>query len=191
MSVVPGGSATLRIHFEATSAGTFGATIQLMSNDADESPFDIALSASSQTAGSLYNAWTGAAGLGGAAAGYDARPFNDGVENLLKYAFNLNGGSADRRTLTAGGGLAGLPVFSVAGSGAQAVFRVEFLRRKGSGLVYTPKVSSTLAGGTFVPMTGTTTVTDLGSQWERVRLDQPRNPATQRRGFGIVEVTPP
>jgi hypothetical protein len=40
-------------------------------------------------------------------------------------------------------------------------------------------------------MTGTTTVTDLGSQWERVRLDQPRNPATQPRGFGIVEVTLP
>jgi hypothetical protein len=52
-------------------------------------------------------------------------------------------------------------------------------------------ISSTLAPGTFVPMTGTTTVTDLGSQWERVRLEQPRNPATHPRGFGVVEVSLP
>jgi hypothetical protein len=191
LSVLPGASAVVNIQFQGVTAGSYSATVQLLSNDADESPFDIALSASAVTAASLYNSWTSAAGLVGLPAGHDATPYNDGVANLLKYAFNLNGGNSDLRTLTAGGGLAGLPVFSVAGSGAQAVFRVEFLRRKGSGIIYTPKTSSTLAAASFTPMTGTTTVTDLGSQWERVRLDQPRNPATQPRGFGIVEVTLP
>jgi hypothetical protein len=191
LSVLPGASAVVNIQFQGVTAGSYSATVQLLSNDADESPFDIALSASAVTAASLYNSWTSAAGLVGLPAGHGATPYNDGVANLLKYAFNLNGGNSDLRTLTAGGGLAGLPVFSVAGSGAQAVFRVEFLRRKGSGIIYTPKTSSTLAAASFTPMTGTTTVTDLGSQWERVRLDQPRNPATQPRGFGIVEVTLP
>lgn len=190
-SVVPGSSAVVNIQFQGPTAGSYSATVQLLSNDADESPFDIALSASAVTAASLYHSSTSAAGLAGPAAGSDAMPFDDGVANLLKYAFNLNGGGSDLRTLTAGGGVAGLPVFSVAGSGAQSVFRVEFLRRKGSGIIYTPKTSSTLAAATFVPMTGTTTVTDLGPQWERVRLDQPRDPATQPRGFGIVEVTLP
>jgi FG-GAP repeat len=191
LSVLPGEEEILHVHFHGAAAGSYGATVQLMSNDADESPFDIGLAASAVSATSLYDAWTGAAGLAGPAAGHDATPFQDGVENLLKYAFNLDGSGPDRRRLAAGGDLAGLPVFRFEGSGAQAVFRAEFLRRKGSGITYTPMISSTLAAGSFVPMTGTTTVTDLGSQWERVRLDQPRNPATHPRGFGVVEVSLP
>jgi hypothetical protein len=191
MVLLPGEAEVLHVHFQGTTAGSFGAAFQLMSNDGDESPFDIGLAASAGSAAGLYDAWTAAAGLAGPAAGHDAAPFHDGVANLLKYAFNLNGGASDRRTLSAGGGTAGLPVFSVAGSGAQAVFRVEYLRRKGSGINYTPMISSTLAAGSFVPMTGTSTVTDLDGQWERVRLDQPRNATIHPRGFGRVIVTLP
>lgn len=191
MIILPGGAEILHVRFQGATAGSFGASLQLMSNDGDESPFDIGLAASAASAADLYDAWTAAAGLAGPAAGHDATPFHDGVANLLKYAFHLNGGASDRRSLTSGGGTAGLPAFSVLGGGAQAVFRVEYLRRKGSGVTYTPMISSTLDAGSFVPMTGTTTVTDLDGQWERVRLDQPRNPASHPRGFGKVVVTLP
>lgn len=191
MVILPGEAEVLHVHFQGHSAGSFGASFHLTSNDGDESPFDIGLAASAGSAAGLYDAWTAAAGLAGPAAGHDAEPFHDGVANLLKYAFNLNGSASDRRSLPAGGGTAGLPVFSLAGSGAQAVFRVEYLRRKGSGITYTPMISSTLGAGSFVPMSGTTTVTDLDGQWERVRLDQPRNPATHPRSFGRVIVTLP
>lgn len=191
MILLPGETEILHVHFQGTSAGSFGATLQLMSNDGDESPFDIGLAASAGSIAGLYDAWTTSAGLAGPAAAHDATPFHDGVANLLKYAFNLNGGASDRRSLPEGGGTAGLPVFRLEGSGAQAVFRVEYLRRKGSGITYTAMISSTLGAGSFVPMTGTTTVTDLDGQWERVQLDQPRNPATHPRGFGRVIVTLP
>jgi hypothetical protein len=71
------------------------------------------------------------------------------------------------------------------------VLRAEFLRRVGSGLVYAPKVSTTLDPGTFTPMTGTTTVTAIDSQWERVVVDEPRDPSESPRVFGVLEVTLP
>lgn len=55
------------------------------------------------------------------------------------------------------------------------MIRVEFFRRKNSGLIYTPKRSSTLAPGSFVLMTGTPVVTPspfTGDQWERVIVEE-------------------
>ena len=40
-------------------------------------------------------------------------------------------------------------------------------------------------------MTGTTTVTPINDQWERVLVQEPCNPATTPRCFGIVEVSLP
>lgn len=190
-SLPAGGQATLWVRFTGASDGSHAATLQLASNDADESVFDIALSASALPASTLYQNWAAAAGLSGPNAAPDAVPHGDGIPNLLKYACRLDGGGADVRTLSAGAGLAGLPEFRLVGSGAGSVFRVEYLRRKGSGLSYVPQVSSSLAPGGFAPMSGTVTVTDLGPLWERVRLDQARQPAIHPRGFGIVEVTLP
>lgn len=190
-SIAAGGQATLWVQFLAPADGSHPATLQLASNDADEAVFDIVLSASAQPALTLYETWAAAAGLSGPDALPDAAPYGEGVANLLKYAFRLDGAAADLRTLSDGAGLAGLPEFRLIGSGASSVFRVEYLRRKGSGIRYVPKVSSSLAPDGFVPMSGVVTVTDLGPLWERVRLDQPRNPATHPRGFGVVEVTLP
>ncbi|WP_193214735.1 hypothetical protein [Luteolibacter marinus] len=186
---VPGGSrGVLRILFSSPEAGDFGADLEIHSNDVDESPFHLVLAASSRSAASLYATWASEAGLEPGEDGLDDIPHADGVANLLKYASNLEGASADRRML---GVDLGLPVFSVAGAGAQRVLRVEFLRRKGSGLMYTPMVSDDLTPGSFMPMSGTETVTDLDAQWERIRVDQPRDPAIHPTGFGIVEVGMP
>jgi hypothetical protein len=186
-----GQEGTLVVTFSAPANGSYQAMLEVPSNDSDESPFEVPFSASTMTAADLYATWAAGEGLAGPAALSSAIPFHDGVPNLLKYAFNLDGDHADVRALTPGTGTAGLPVFRLVGSGEQAVLRVEYLRRAGSGLTYTPKVSTTLTPGSFVPMSGTATVSPIDVAWERVVLEEPCNPATKPRTFGIVEVTLP
>jgi hypothetical protein len=132
--------------------------------------------------------WATAAGLSGADPLPDATPFNDGVPNLLKYAFNMNAAGPDVRVLTTGGS-SGLPRIAVDTSGAEPVLQVAFLRRKGSGLIYTPQRSDTL--GNFVAMSGTQTVTSIDAQWERVTVEEPAPPATAPSSFARVRVSLP
>ena len=91
--------------------------------------------------------------------------------------------------MIAGSGTAGLPVFTLVGSGATTEIRMEYLRRKGSGLIYTAKHSADLIS--FEPMSGILTVTSINDQWERVMVQEPCNPATTPKCFGIVEVALP
>ena len=116
-------------------------------------------------------------------------PFHDGVPNLLKYAFNMNAAGPDTRTLARGTGTAGLPVYALDQSSSSPVLTIEFLQRKGSGLVYTPKSSTDL--GVFVPMTETPVVTSIDATWERVTIQKTVNTLSTPRLFGIVEVTIP
>ncbi|MGL5019221.1 MAG: hypothetical protein ACRDBP_13885 [Luteolibacter sp.] len=98
-----------------------------------------------------------------------AMPYGDGVANLLKYASNMNFGKPDVSVLSAAGN-SGLPRVTLGARGAQKVLRMEFLRRIGSGLSYTPQSSTTLTG--FVPMSGTQTITPIDAQWERVSVEE-------------------
>lgn len=141
----------------------------------------------------LVSAAAADAGLSGPDAEALATPFSDGVENLIKYAFNMNLGGADVSTLTPGSGSSGLPVFELDASGPATVFKVEFIRRKGSGLVYTAKSSPDLGAGSFVEMTGSVTVEDVvgNDQFERVTVSEPCDPSTTPRCFGIVEISAP
>ena len=134
------------------------------------------------------NNWATSAGLSGPNTAPDATPFNDGVENILKYAFNMNAAGPDVSVLTTGG-TAGLPQIAVDSSGAEPVLKVAFLRRKGSGLIYTPQRSDTL--GDFAAMTGTQTVTSIDAQWERVTVEEPAPPATAPSAFARVQVSLP
>jgi hypothetical protein len=136
-----------------------------------------------------FQAWAAAAGLEGSAALADEDPFSDGVANLLKYAFNMNGYAADRRILEAGSGTAGLPRFSLDGTGGLRVFRVEYLRRLDSGLSYQPMIGGD--PGSFVPMTGMQAAEPAGSGWERVTVTQEVDVHQVPRLFGIVEVLLP
>ena len=132
-----------------------------------------------------FDSWAAAGNLSGAAAAASAMPFHDGVPNLLKFAFNMNPGAADVRTLVKGTGTVGLPAVTMNGG----EFTVEFLRRKNSGLVYNPKFSTNL--GIYQPMTETPTVTGINATWERVVVRKNVNTATTPRLFGAVEVTMP
>jgi hypothetical protein len=175
-SLAAGASAVFTIRFVPTSLGPKTATLSIASNDPDESPFIINLTGTGATSGAIFNDWCDASGLFGAYAAPDATPFDDGVENILKYAFNMNAGGPDVGVL-APGGSSGLPKVSLDQSGQQPVLRVEFLRRKGSGLIYTPQRSTTIGG--FVSMTGTQTVTPIDSNWERVVVEETTPLTTQ------------
>lgn len=136
-------------------------------------------------------AWAQAAGLSGPNALPNAIPWGDGVPNLVKYAFNMNGGGPDTHCLVPGTGTSGLPFVWFDDSGPVTVFRFEYIRRKNSGLVYTPKQSTTLGSRSWVPMTGTPTVTDMNPEWERVSIEHPFAPAVTSARFFLVEVALP
>jgi len=133
------------------------------------------------------NAMT-AAGLSGGNAIANATPRQDAMANLLKYAFNMDLTAPDRRTMIPGSGIAGLPVITVPSPG---VMRMEYVRRVGSGLIYTPKKRGALDAGTWVPLTAPPVVTPINANWERVHHDEAFNPVTVDSLFGSVEVTLP
>ena len=129
------------------------------------------------------------AGLQGNDVLPSATPFGDGVENLLKYAFNMNLAGPDTSRMVPGTGSSGLPSVMLAETPGGPVLRVEFVRRRGAGLIYTPKFSTGLSG--FQPMTGPQVVTPIDSEWERVVVEQPQDWMAPGRGFGVVEVIAP
>jgi hypothetical protein len=142
----------------------------------------------SDEAAVTFSEWATSANLIAENAAPTAIPYHDGIKNLLKYAFNLNGGGPDLRVLPAGG-TAGLPRITLDASGVEPVLRVEFLRRKGSGITYTPQRSSSLNG--WVTMTGAEVVTSIDSQWERVNVEEATSLSTGSSLFARVQVTLP
>jgi hypothetical protein len=134
----------------------------------------------------LFTAAVTTAGLIGPNALPGATPFNDDVENLLKYAFNMNLGAADVHRMAEGEN-SGLPLISAIPNG----LRFEYLRRVGSGLIYTPRWSSTLQEGSCAVVTGIPEISYVNSVWERVVVTQAMNAEAVTRCFGIVVVTLP
>ncbi len=136
-----------------------------------------------------YATWASGFGLTGANALPDAMPFGDGVPNLLKYAFNMDGSGPDAQSLVQTTGTAGLPSLTQSGSDTKVVLHLEYLRRKFSGLIYTPEQSTTL--GAWMPVTATETVTDIDAEWERVAIDCPYDSTTIAASFLTVMVELP
>ena len=138
-----------------------------------------------------YADWASGFGLTGANSLPGAMPFGDGVTNLLKYAFNMDGSGPDAQCLVPTTGTAGLPCLSQNGSGTKVVLHLEYLRRKSSGLIYTPEQSTILGVGSWVPVTAIATVTDIDAEWERVAVDCPYDPAVIPASFLSVVVESP
>lgn len=136
-----------------------------------------------------YGAWAAAGSLGGTNAAASAIPNNDGVPNILKYAFNMNPSAPDVRLLQPVTGTAGLPFTSVDQSDAGSVFHMEFIRRKNVDLSYEPLISTDLVS--YQPMTGDTTVVAIDADWERVVIRKPFDVASQPDLFATVKVTLP
>lgn len=141
-----------------------------------------------------FGNWAAFEGLHGDDAEPSATPFGDGVPNLLKFAFDMDGRGPDVSRLEPGAGSSGLPFVGLAGEGAASMLRVEFVRRKNSGLIYTPKRSNTLQIGSFSPMIGTPVVTPIpftDDQWERVVVEESIDLSVTPRAFVTVEVNEP
>ncbi|MGL5019246.1 MAG: FG-GAP repeat protein [Luteolibacter sp.] len=133
------------------------------------------------------------AGLTGADALPTATPFYDGVSNLLKYAFNMNLAGPDVRMLVPGSGTSGLPSITVPDEAQPGTLRVEFIRRLGSGLVYTPQKSSTLNSNHWSPLSATPVITTIPGNdlFERVIYEEPPGPNPAPACFGRVSVALP
>ncbi len=179
-----GGATTFSISFTPSATGVRSALVTLPNNDPDEAPFTFAIKGTGTSPQWVFDNAMTAAGLTGPDALATATPKNDGVANLLKYAFNMTLTAPDLRVLTPGTGVAGLPSITRPSGG---IFRVEFLQRIGSGLSYTPMKSAELTPGTWTALTDTPTVTPINAQWERVVYEEPLLPA-ETRSFAQVVV---
>jgi hypothetical protein len=90
------------------------------------------------------------------------------------------------------GGSSGLPGITAQPNGGASVVRFEFLRRRNSGLIYTPQRSGELGNpASWTPLNDVPTVISIDATWERVIYEEPYDAATIPRCFGRVQVTMP
>lgn len=186
--VGPTASTTFTVQFSPAGLGSRSAVLHIGSNDLDENPFDIDLIGQGVTAGQVFESWFPPEVTD---HGPLSTPFSDGVPSLLKYAFNMAAGGADVRVLAGGTGTGGLPLINREPSGPANVFRFEYLRRPGSGLVYTAQKSNSLAPNSWIPLTDTPDVMVMPNGWERVIYEEPLDSLLEATCFGRVRVTMP
>jgi hypothetical protein len=139
-----------------------------------------------------YAKWSKAGGLVGNNANPQEVPWHDGVPNLLKYAFNLAADRPHCATLHQQSPVFGLPSIQYYKDWDPPILHVEYLRRKDSGLIYEPRVSSELNPESFEIVTGDTgVVTPIDSDWERVTIFVTCDPHATPRLFVVIGVTLP
>lgn len=176
------------LKFVPTVAGPRSGLLRIESHSGEA--FDIAVTGVGLSGEAALSMASSSAGLTGEAALPSSIPFNDGIDNFLKYAFNMNLSGSDLSGMEPGSGTSGLPSISTTGSGESTLLCVEFVRRKGSGLLYSPQKSSILTPGSFSPLSVIPTVTSIDDHWERVTYDEPIG-ATETTCFGRVAVSLP
>lgn len=117
-----------------------------------------------------------------------ANPSGDGIQNLLKFAFNMAPASGEllwpNVAILPANGTAGLPAI---GRDAQGRLVVDFVRRKAitdPGIVYQVETGADLTNWGALDL-GAASVTSINSVWERVSVTDP-TPGTRR--FGRVRV---
>lgn len=185
-TLAAGASTTLTIAFQPTAPGERTATFHLPTKLGTDNVilFPIQLTGTGASGMPLYEDWAEGAGLIGERTGPQDIYYKDGVENLLKYSFNMSTAGPDTTVLTAGGA-SGLPMVTLV-PGTTRKLRLEYVRRKNSGLIYTPEHATRLDD--FQPMTATPTVTSIDDSWERVVVEQP---ASGDAAFARVKVSLP
>lgn len=130
------------------------------------------------------------AGLTGDDASAAAMPYQDGVSNLLKYAFGMNLQGVDHKTMTVGGDH-GLPLITMLPNGNQGVFRYEFVRRTNSAIIYQAQMSTDLSISSWSSLSSEPTVEPINDEWERVIYEEPINLQTTPKCFGRVLIEIP
>jgi hypothetical protein len=134
-----GGATNFSIRFAPSDAGQKTAALRILSNDSDESPYDVALTGTSRSA---LESWRqsnfGTIANTGPAAD-NADPEMDGLENLVEFAFALNPNLPDADAL---------PAWQVEDN----EFTLNFERPPGvSGVTYIAEYSTSLVPGSWLP----------------------------------------
>ena len=109
----------------------------------------------------------------------------NGVSNLLEFAFNMSPTApGDPTTLKPGTGTSGMPAVSVI-TPETPTLRIEYLRRKNSGLSYKVKFSDDLV--TWEDAIANPTPTSINTDWERMIMPDTAGAGRKKR-FAKVEV---
>lgn len=121
-----------------------------------------------------------------------ADPDHDGVPSLFEHAFNLNPKTAGppQRLVPGAGSTAGLPAIELIDDppGRRRRLRIEYLRRIGSGLTYTPEFGGALVPAAWAPASQPVTVTPVNAEWERCVVEDSLSTAEAPCRFGRVTV---
>lgn len=116
----------------------------------------------------------------------------DGMAGLEEYAFNLDPKVAGPlvRIIPGAGSTAGLPSITMEPDGLGGFrLRIEYIRRIGSGMTYTPQFGNSPAASGLVNATGSVTVTPIDTEWERCVVFDSQSTGTAQRRFGSVKIT--
>jgi hypothetical protein len=182
-SLDPGQSTSFTVQFQPDEEGAKTATLSIASNDADENPFEIALTGMGIPATTLTS-WGAGFGLSGDQLLPNADDDGDQITLIEEYAYNLNPTERDREILTPGSGTSGLPLIRVVGGR----FQVEFLRRiSDANFAAHAQFSGTLPGG-FDVSPNAEVVTPINSEFERVVVDDSETTANSFRRFAKVAI---
>jgi thiol-disulfide isomerase/thioredoxin len=144
--VSPSGSTTLMMRFAPTSAGRKTAVLHIVNNDTNESPYDITLTGAGVV--TALQTWRQSyfASLNNYGDGADLNDFdNDGLPNLVEFAFGRNPQQGDAGLMP--------QAQQVAGN-----FVLSFIQSVGvSGIIYGAEWSESLFAEGWVPVTDTGT----------------------------------
>lgn len=113
---------------------------------------------------------------------------NDGISNLLEYAFNLDPNAANSHNLSpaTNSGLPSIAVIEDPQNGP--TLQMQYLRRPNSGLTYHVQFGSTI--NDFVNTSNDPVIETLADGWERCTMTDPAGPGHNRR-FGRVLISHP
>jgi hypothetical protein len=140
-AIVPGsgGSTTFSVRFAPPTPGQKTAALRILSNDSDESPFDITFTGTGLTALEYWRLTHFGTTLNAGDAANNADPDSDGLENLVEYAFALNPETPDP---------AELPAWQK----DEDTWTLTFTRPSDvSGITYVAESSDSLAPGSWTP----------------------------------------
>ena len=134
-----------------------------------------------------YASWATTAGLTNANNSPTGDPENDGLANMLEFAFNLNPLRSSNDLLPPAGN-SGLPSLRMVAVGPQKFMELDYVRRTtlaGTLINYTPQFSEDLTNWSSG---GSETTTPAGAGWERVTV-RDHVAATPARRFARVAVS--
>lgn len=188
-TLIPGQETSLRITFTPREIGERFAMLRIMSNDADENPFEIPLRGNVVPSSTTLEDWAESFGLSGNSARPTADNDGDLIPLLQEYAFNLDPTKRDiRPDLIPASGTGGLPVIRLVGDRMQ----VEYIRRNTDPnlqyrVLFGDQPSFTAVDGLSIA-TETETVTPINIDWSRVIVNDSTTTATSSKRFGTIEV---